>query len=77
MLQGTSVAQSVERLTFDFSSGRDLGVLRSSPKLDSALGMEHAWISLSPSAPLPTPAHAYSLSLSLKTKVVCFLKNIY
>ena len=36
------MAQSVEHLTFDFSSGYDLRVVRSSPTSDSVLGVETA-----------------------------------
>ena len=36
------VAQSVKHLTLDFSSGRDLTVLRLSPALGSMMGMEAA-----------------------------------
>ena len=41
------MAQSVKCLTVDVSSGCDLMVVRSSPALGSALGMETAWDSLS------------------------------
>ena len=34
------MAQSVERLTLDLSSGLDLRVVSSSPALDSVLGMK-------------------------------------
>jgi len=46
------VAQSVERLTFDFSSGHDLRVMGSSPKWGSKLGGGLLGI-LSPPAPPP------------------------
>ena len=51
---GTWVAQSVEHLTLGFSSGCDLQVVGSSPKLGSALNVE--------SAPHSLPL-AHSLSL--------------
>ena len=37
---GTWVAQSVERLTLDLSSGPDLRVMSSSPALGSTLGIK-------------------------------------
>ena len=46
------VAQSVKRLTLDISSCHDLALLRSSPVLSSALNMEPAWDSVSPSLSL-------------------------
>jgi len=49
------VAQSVKHPTLDFSSGHDLGVVRSSPVLGFALGMEPAWDSLSLSL-FPSPS---------------------
>ena len=53
-------AQSVERLTLDFSSGRDPRVVGSSPTSGSALSVEPAWDSLSLPLPL-SPAHALPL----------------
>jgi len=47
--------------TLDFGSGHDLGVLRSSPTLGSALGAESAWASVSP-CPLLLPPFVLSLS---------------
>ena len=40
--RGAWAAQSVEHLTLDFGSGHDLRVVRLSPVLGSALGMEPA-----------------------------------
>jgi len=51
---GTWVAQSVNHLTLDFGSGRDLRVMGLSPTLGSVLSGESAY-------PSP-PAHAFSLS---------------
>ena len=54
------VAQPVECLTFDFSSGRDLMVVRWSPTPGSVLNVEPAW-DFSLSFPLPlSPAHVLS-----------------
>ena len=41
-LRGGWVAQSVDRLTLDFDSGHDPGVVESSPALGSALRVEPA-----------------------------------
>ena len=41
-LMGTWVAQSIRCPTFDFGSGCDLRVLRSSPESQSMLGVEPA-----------------------------------
>ena len=46
------VAQLVKGWTFDFGSGHDLTVVRSSPALGSLLSMEPAWDSPSPSPSL-------------------------
>jgi len=46
------VLQSIERLTFAFGSGHDLGVVGSSPVSDAAFSGESAGDS--PSAPSPT-----------------------
>ena len=60
---GTWMAQSVEYLTFDFSSGCGLRVLGSSPTLLSMLRIVSAWDSLHlPFAPPPT--HVLLLSLN-------------
>lgn len=48
------MAESVRRLTLDFRSGHDLGVLKSSPTSGSVLRVELLGI-LSPSLPLPLP----------------------
>jgi len=59
----------VKHLTLDFPSGHDLGDMRLSPELGSALGVVPAWDSLSP--PLSAPLSALrplSLSLFLKKK---------
>ena len=56
---------SVECPTRDFSSGRDLRVMRLSPMSGSVLSVELAWDSLSVSAPVPLPlqcAHKCTLS---------------
>lgn len=55
------VAQLVEHLTLDFSSGHDLGVVRSSPRSISELSLLGIR-----SLPLPLPLLLFSLSLSLK-----------
>ena len=55
---GTRVAQLVERLTLDFGSGHDLSAMNLSPASGSALSLEHAWDSLSPSPSAPFPARA-------------------
>ena len=49
------MAQSDEHPILDFGLGRDLSVVRSSPKLGSALSVESAWHSLSLPLPLPPP----------------------
>ena len=46
------VVQSVECPTLDFCSGHDPSVMGSSPSTGSALSVESAWDSLSPSLPL-------------------------
>ena len=66
------MAQSVRCRTLDFSSGHDLRIIRSSPSLASALGMEQAWDALSS---FPTAPHIPSLSLSLKIKNINFKKG--
>ena len=58
---GAWVAQLVKCLTVDFGSGHDPRVVGWSPVLGSVLGVDPAWDSLSPSAPL-TPACAHFLS---------------
>ena len=58
--RGTCMAQLVEYLTLDFSSGHDLGVLGWSPALSCLLRGASAWILSPPALPLLT------LSLSLK-----------
>ena len=64
--QGPWVAQLVESPTFDLGSGHDLRVVVLSPTSGSALGMESAWDSFSPSpsfaASHPPPPRALSLS---------------
>ena len=50
---GTSVAQLVECLTLDSSSGHDPRVVKPSPAKGSMLEMEPAWDSLYPSSHLP------------------------
>ena len=52
-LRGTWVAQSVKRLTLDFGSDNDLGVLGPSPMWGSMLNAESAWDSLPPSSFAP------------------------
>ena len=54
--RGTWVAHSLERLTLDFSSGHDLGVVRLSPTAGSALSTES-------SGPTPSALPPHSLSL--------------
>ena len=65
------MAQPVKHLTLDFGSGHDLGIMRSSPQLGSALSRESTQDSVSPS-PSASPLHALSLS-QIKKKI---LKNI-
>ena len=64
--RGAWAAQSVKRLTLDFSSGHDLTVCDREPRVglcaDSA---EPPWDSLSPSLSLPL-LRSKSVSLSLK-----------
>ena len=65
------MAQSVECLTPDFSSGHDLRVMRSSPVLGSVLGVEIPQDSLPLPLPFPcshTCVRARLLSLSLSQK---------
>ena len=63
---GAWVAQSVKRLTRDFSLGHDLIVVRLSHALGFALDVESAWDSFSVSL-CPSPTHkGVPLSLSLK-----------
>ena len=74
-LRGSWIAQSVEPLTLNFSSGHNLRVVRLSPLLGSTLSGDSAWDSLSLPLPLPRPAlsasaHTHTLSLSLKKKRV-------
>ena len=64
--KGSWVAQSVERPTLDFSSGRGPRVVGSGPTSGSLLSVEPAWDSFSPSAPL-------SRSYTLKNKKVIVL----
>ena len=61
----SGVAQSVERLTFDFGSGHDLTICEMEPHAGLyANSAEPAWDS--PSLPLPgLPAHTCALSLPL------------
>ena len=66
MSAGAWVAQSVERLTLDFSSGHDLRVMGSSPALGSVLSMEPAWNSLSPLCSAPAHTHTHTLTHSSK-----------
>ena len=47
------MAQSIKCPTLDLGSGHDLRAVRLSLVSGSALGMEPAWDSLSPSAPPP------------------------
>ena len=54
------MAQLVKHLTLDFGPGYDLGVVRSSPKLSSALSGESAGDSLPLPPPLTLPAHSLS-----------------
>ena len=69
ILRGPWVAQLFKCPTLDFSSGRDLRVLRSSPVWGSELGMEAAQNSLSPfPSVLPLLACMLFLSLYLKKK---------
>ena len=63
--RGTWMVQSVQHLTLDFSSGRDLKVVGSSLMSGSELSVESASDSLSLSLLLPTLALTHS-SLSLK-----------
>lgn len=57
------MAQLVEHPALGFCSGRDLGVMRSSPiTTGSALSRESAWSSLSPSAPQLVGALLHTLS---------------
>jgi len=63
------VAQSVECPTLNFSSGRNLRVVGSSPKSGSVLSMESAADSLSPSTPAPSPTHARALSLKQNKQI--------
>ena len=58
--RGVWVAQSGEYPTLDFSSGHALRVTGSSPMLGSALSVESAGDSLSPSHSAPRPTHALS-----------------
>ena len=55
------MAQSVECLTLDFSSGHDLRVMRLGPVSGSALGVESASDPLSPSLSLRFSPHLSSL----------------
>jgi len=65
------VAQSAKRPPLDFDSGHDLSVMRPSLVLDSALGMEPAWNSLSPfPSALPLPCPLLTLSKKEKEKKV-------
>ena len=52
IFRSAQVAQSVKYLTLNFGSGHDLMVVRSSPALDSMLGMKLAWDPLSSLHPL-------------------------
>ena len=64
------MARSVERLTLDFGSGRDLTVCEFQPRVGlCTVSTDPAWGSLSPSFSLPLShscAHAQALSLFLK-----------
>ena len=61
---GAWVAQSVKRLTLDFSSGYDLTVCEIEPSIElCADGTEPAWNSFSLSLSLyPSPACTFSVS---------------
>ena len=54
--RGAWMAQSIEHLTLDFSSGHDLTVMGWSLPLGSVLNMKPAWDSLSPFLSLPLPS---------------------
>ena len=64
---GAWVAQLIKPQTLDFSSGRDLGVLGTSPMWGSVLGTE-------PACPSPSAPSPYALSLSQINKIV--FKNL-
>lgn len=65
--RGARVAKSVKHLTFGFSSGADLRVVRLSPASDSALSAGHLRLSLSLYPFSATPcAHACVGSLIIK-----------
>ena len=67
MLKGAWVAQSVECLTLEFSSGHDPGVIGLSTMLGCMLSVKPAWDSLSPSlSAFPPLTHVLSLSLNKK-----------
>ena len=67
------VAQSIKHPTLDFSSGRDLRIVRSSFVLSSVISRESAWDSLSPSVSRSTPC-IHSLSFFLSQVSKSFLK---
>ena len=80
--QSTWVTQLVEHPTFDFGSGYDLRVVRSSPWSDSVLSRESAWDSLL--LPLPLLAHIHLLSRCLESIsepffvfILLFFKRFY
>ena len=69
---GVRVAQLVEHLTLDFGSGHDFMIMRSSPVLGSALGMESVWDSL-----LPSLSALFSLFLFLSLSLLFSVSLIY
>ena len=67
------VAQLVKCLTPDFGSSNDLRVMRSSPALGSALGMEPAQDSLSPPFPVLLRHQKRKTNMLIETIIVrCF-----
>ena len=62
------MAQHVERPTLDLGSGRDLVVVGLSPMSGSALGVDPAWDSLSPSPAAPTQQALSQKTTKTKTK---------
>ena len=67
------MAQSVERLTLDFSSGHDPRVLGSSPMSGSVLSVEPTWDSLSLFLSLSLSPPSLSPPLSLKNKYIFYI----
>ena len=59
------MAQSVKRPTLDFGLYHDLTICEIEPASGSALSVEPAWHSLSPSLGLPLIIHVLSLPLTL------------